>query len=478
MLSRIISKRYLVPDRSLETLANRVSSKLYPPGEQRDLLSGAMRRKLFFPAGNTLLAGIEPIRPNCVILPSVSERNLPNLIQRAEKLWNARIGIGFSFNECEKPLHILEALSEANSNIDLHHRPQRGNMATLSAMHNSIEEFVFSKTNRRSKDKLERKNGYLYNFNTSVVIRDQDIAEHPEHIRMVLEMISEAAWQGGDPGVVFLDRITSQLPYNYANAALELGNIETLVPCGEQAMHPNEVCTLGSINIASEEFWRKEKLGWVWNQELYRDTIKTAVRSLDAAHEAMDLLGDKELERTASLTRRIGLGLMGWSDAISRYCIGYSDQRELIYKIGTDLKTYSRSESIKIGKEKSVCKFTHPYEKSTIDAPRAHLTLTCAAPTGGISLLANNKGFSLDPLPEDLDRISSDQQLHLLKSWQPYFDNTISKTISVREDTRVDKVREIFLKALNSDVKTLTVYRSGSRALQPLQTSPIRCEGC
>ena len=518
MLSRTLASRYLVPNRSLETLRTRVAETLHPSSAQGTTLLRAMEENRFWPAGNTLLAGVEPIRPNCAILPQVSEATYSETLMRAARLWKARVGIGFDLDGCEDPVGALQGLSVANSFIDLGHRPQRGNMATISILHPRVDEFISAKVNRsfpyacamedieghrssksfRTFDSLVHYSGHLrgtsrgpgrtqapfkeedvfrsqktstlYNFNTSVVVRERDITEKPEQVERVLRMVAEAAWSGGDPGVIFMDRITSALPYRYESVSAELGEIGTLVPCGEQAMHPNEVCTLGSINLASPSFWDRDE----FVVQLFRETVDTAVRALDAAHSQMDLLGDRDLERTAERTRRLGLGMMGWADALHGAPRRKERSRELVSIIGKAFKESALSASRDIAeKQNRWCNFAGAEE-------RAHLTLTCAAPTGGISLLAGNRGFSLDPLPEELDGTSPEEQLDDIERWQPHFDNAISKTVSLKKQATVEDMHRTILHALGRSTKTITLYRSGSRPGQPLSTSPegIRCVGC
>ena len=114
-LSETISRRYLIKDRKLETLATRTSSALFKNDKNsRQNLYNAMVSKKFFPAGNTLLAGVEPIRPNCTILPSFTNYKIKETLTRAENLWKARIGIGFDLDKCSNPVLALKELSKRN----------------------------------------------------------------------------------------------------------------------------------------------------------------------------------------------------------------------------------------------------------------------------------------------------------------------------------------------------------------------------
>ena len=158
--------------------------------------------KKFIPAGNTLLAGVDPIMPNCSILPSINEENLGPLLTKAKNLWKKRIGIGFDLSTAEDPIRILDILSQANHNIKLSHRPNRGNMAVLRHNHPRILEFVYLKN-------MWSVNRDFSNFNLSVAFEGD-----PEGLD-ILDDISAASWSSGDPGIIFLDHIRDQVPYNF-----------------------------------------------------------------------------------------------------------------------------------------------------------------------------------------------------------------------------------------------------------------------
>lgn len=85
MLKGVLKKRYLAD--SIEELASNVSSCVGKTSSFRGIYHDLILKKMFIPAGNTLLAGKAPIRPNCCILPTVSDENLSETVERAAKLW-------------------------------------------------------------------------------------------------------------------------------------------------------------------------------------------------------------------------------------------------------------------------------------------------------------------------------------------------------------------------------------------------------
>jgi ribonucleoside-diphosphate reductase alpha chain len=455
-----LQSRYLAG--SMEELAQRVSHTVGKTPEDRITYQEMMSRKRFIPAGNTLLAGVQPVRPNCSILPPITNSTIEQALQRSMILWVERIGIGFDLSELDDPVGVLEQLSAANASIDLGHRPQRGNMAVLKISHPKIRDFITCKTGKSTS--------HLYNFNISVGVRTTDL-DDPTYTS-IFELMAQSAWASGDPGIVFLDKITKVPSENGDADQIEvpsLGKITTTVPCSEQGMFPEEICGLGALNLACPDFWTHTTNGtWSFNKKLFQETIQKAVRFLDDTIDIMEL-SDVGMKAKSLETRRIGLGVMGWADVLHQQNIKYASQEsiELAHKIGAVYKKTAHKASRNLAVERGICPCLIP-----LGIKRRNLTITCVQPTGGINLLTGNKGFAIEPFFAEAHDLSPEMHLQMQAIWQQYLDNCISKTVNLRNDATVADILQTWFQAASIGLKSVTVYRDGSKYNQPMTVSP------
>lgn len=455
ILLPLLRQRYLVD--GYGPLIDRVSSFLSPDDRRQAAhWASLMDENRIWPAGNTLLAGSgEPVRPNCCILPSPCEDSLDATVARARRLWAARIGIGFDLSGCRDPVAVLQRLSAENASVPMEHRPQRGNMATLAITHPEAAQFARAKG---TLDDAER----LYNFNISLAV-DGDSAWHAATEKGgVLDVAADACWRGGDPGIVFLDAIRAAAPYDYNRVSTAYGPLETVVPCGEQAMHANETCSLAAVNLNADAHWLP---GGQLDEHSLAESVQQAVLLLMATRSdrIMDYAGDEALREASNGLNRIGLGVLGWADVLSdrlprgqrRY--GGPESIALAARIGAIYRDVARGTSQTFG-------------------ARRPITTTCMQPTGGITLLAQQKGFGIEP--HFGDEVSVASHLDMVAAWQPYVDNAISKTINLPEDASHADVRDAFVNARRLGLKLVSVYRTGSRSAEPMASTRNRKRSC
>lgn len=432
-------KRYLCEN--ITELAERVARTLADNDAERELFEFIIKTRTFIPAGNTLLAGVADITPNCCVLGRVDEFNFGEILELSKKLWRQRTGVGYDLSGLMDPVARLRQLSAANNEIDLQHRPKRGNMATLEASHPRIREFIACKDDGVS----------LANFNISVSVQSGCLDES------LLQCIAEHAWRTGDPGLILLENAQSYGPVT----AKGLPPIVTCVPCGEQFMHAGETCNLGSINLNSLIL---RDPGHGLNEECLRTVVRAAVTLLDKVVDRL-VFPDEHIRQVSLDARRIGLGVMGWADHLERLGWPYDsgDARGWATHLASRITQFAEERSRELAKELGPCKHSTEFR---------NLSMTCIAPTGGISGLTDNKGYAIEPFFSEAAQVSPHAQIDMQVAWQRHIHNAVSKTVNLPNSASVSDVAEIFRYAIRRRVKGITVYRDGSKQQQPMTLCP------
>ncbi|MFL6284616.1 MAG: adenosylcobalamin-dependent ribonucleoside-diphosphate reductase [Pyrinomonadaceae bacterium] len=212
----------------------------------------------------------------------------------------------------------------------------------------------------------------------------------------VWNRIVASAHRYAEPGVIFIDEV------NRHNHMMDsMGPIYATNPCAEQALHFNNSCNLGSVDLA--KFYDPETLvDW----KRLADTVHWCVRFLDNVIDtcAWPL---PEIDDVVKRTRPVGLGIMGFADLCLRLKIKYgSDESiELVDEIMSRFRRLAWEASCKLGKEKGTFPELKPnyaaYENLLLDlnvisvdgagfdeATPRNYEVTTIAPTGTISLVA------------------------------------------------------------------------------------------
>ena len=552
---RVLRERYLRRDdkgnlvEDAEGMLQRVARAVADPakifGEDSDFWEARflerMRRREFLPNSPTLMnAGISGGQlAACFVLPLEDDiDSIFKALNRMARIHQTGGGTGFSFSALRPradrvrstggitsgPLSFMDLFDHTTAVIRQGGRRRGANMAVLRVNHPDIEEFIDAK----------KTPGRLENFNLSVGITESFCSaldrrlpfalRNPRNGQIVrsvdavglFEKMAQAAWQTGDPGLLFLEEI------NKANSAPSLGMIEATNPCGEQPLLPYESCTLGSLNLAA--FATEDGIDWVELGGAIHDAVVFLDNVIEANHYPFP-----EIENATRRTRKVGLGVMGLADLFARLGVPYdsSEALGLADKIGKFLTERSRAASAKLGDQRG----SFPaFDKSIwpnrgISALR-NATVTCVAPTGTISLLAGVSA-SIEPffalaltrlmldgqrltevhplveaelthlgapgaealrairkhgslrraanIPAELKgrfpialEIKPEWHVRMQAAFQAHVDAAVSKTVNLPAEATASEVREVFTLARSLHLKGITIYRYGSRPGQTL----------
>ena len=497
----------------------------------------------FLPNSPTLMnAGTELQQlAACFVLPvEDSIESIFTAVKQTALIHQSGGGTGFSFSNLRPegdvvkktggvasgPVSFMQIFDAATEQIKQGGRRRGANMGVLESTHPDVEEFISVKSD---EDVLRNFNlsvatttefweAYtsddtydIVNPRTEAVVRQAD----PDAI---LDHIAEAAWEAGDPGLLFLDTI------NEHNPTPHLGRIEATNPCGEVPELPYEACVLGSINLGQHT--DGAEVDW----EKLRETVHLAVRFLDNAIE-MSEFPIPEIEEMVTKTRRLGLGVMGFHDMLVDLRIPYFSAEAV--EFSEELMEFIHEESWAASRQLAAEREPFPaWEDSIRKEPMRNATTTTIAPTGSISLIAGcsasiepiynvvytkqvmggleivndrfvdiakERGFysedlvetlhgrttiqDVEEIPDSVKRlfqtahdVPADHHLKIQAAFQDHVDNAVSKTVNLPQSASVDDVKEIFLAARDLDLKGITVFRSGAKPEQILGESPLKEE--
>ncbi len=318
--------------------------------------------------------------------------------------WGGGIGFGLSdlrpredkisttHGQACGPIAVMKLFSAVGATLTQGAFRLGAHMGQLMVNHPDIRQFIHCKDDDDT----------LQNFNISVQITDEfmkavqndeeialvnprDVGDGPVNevfgtvkARELWDEIAESAWKTGDPGVVFVDRVWETAPNP------QMGRIKTSNPCGEEFLENYGNCCLGSINLDLHV----TEAGFNW--EALEETTRTAVRFLNDVIE-VNSFPLPQLREVNLDTRRIGLGVMGWADALVRMGVSYdSDQAlEIADELGAFLNRTAWDESAKVAEERGPFP---QYEESALKEwglpPVRNASVVTIAPTGTISRIA------------------------------------------------------------------------------------------
>ena len=403
-------------------------------------------------------------------------------------------------------------------------------MATMRCDHPDIEAFINAK----------QEAGRLRMFNLSVLITDAFMQAVQENrpwklvfgvqsyrtiqARDLWDKIMRSTYAYAEPGVIFIDRINRQNNLAYVET------ISASNPCGEQPLPPYGACLLGSINLAAlvhDPFTEAAHL----DLDALMDLVPIAVRMMDNVIDVSRFPLDAQ-EAEARAKRRIGLGVTGLADALIMCRARYGSDRAvaLAEEWIAAIERHAYLASTELAAEKGAFPLYEagPYlagEHIKIldeDVQAAigtngirNALLTSIAPTGTISLFADNVTSGIEPvfaysytrnvlmpdgtrvaeeisdyawrlyrrmfgegaaLPDyfvDAQSLTPRDHLVMQAAVQKHIDSSISKTINCPEALSFDAFKDIYAQAYALGCKGCTTYRPNDVTGAVLETHAV-----
>ena len=529
LAEEIHSEKYRLPGESFEEACNRIAVGLTESSEEYHVFRNILLTQRFLPGGRVQAAIGSPKRVtayNCFVSGKI-EDSMRGIMQRAgeaAETLRSGGGIGYDFStlrpsgdmittlmsQSSGPVSFMEIFNSVCGTIRSAGHRRGAQMGVMRVDHPDILEFIHAKQNDTR----------LTNFNVSVGITDEfmtcvkhnlDFSLHWGNrvrgslpARDLWEAIMRSTWDWAEPGVLFIDRINTENNLWYCE------EITATNPCGEQPLPPFGACLLGSFNLV------QYVSDLTFDMFQLKQDVTSVVRAMDRVIDVTSYPLDEQKEE-AEAKRRMGLGVTGVANALEYlgFPYGSSGFLDALKSVLKCIRDEAYRTSVQLAKERGTFPMYSPLylasnfiqrlpddirlEISNSGIRNSHLT--SIAPTGTISLTANNVSSGIEPvfareytriinMPQGVKRelvqdygvrvlgvepkvasgLTAMEHVEVLLQAQRYVDSAVSKTVNVNPNMAWDDFKGIYLRAWVGGAKGCTTFNSGGKRYGILTT--------
>lgn len=545
--------KYRGDGESFREAVNRVASALRDSDEHFHRFRDIMLDMRFMPAGRiqSAMGATRATTPyNCYVSGTIQDSFVHgdgNIMQRAtEAAATMRMGggIGYDFSTLRPKGALIRKLQSHSSGpiafMDVFNAickcvassgHRRGaQMGVLRVDHPDIEEFIHAKQNTSA----------LTGFNLSIAVTDEFMAAvkvgasfdlkwggevyKTVDARALWETIMRSTWDWAEPGVLFIDTINRMNNLQYCET------IAATNPCGEQPLPPFGACLLGSFNLV--KYIRPKTVreisepAWAFDWDQFALDIEPVVRAMDnVVDRARYPLPEQEKE--AKDKRRMGLGITGLANAAEALGYPYGSPdflafQELVLKtlateayrssalLAHEKGSFPAFDAVEYGRSEFVQKLPEDVQLMIQELGIRNSHLTSIAPTGTISLCADNVSSGIEPVfdyvterpvntPAGVElvevedygvanfgvkgrragEVTAQEHVAVLASAQKWVDSSVSKTCNMDGRMSWEDFKALYMTAWESGAKGCTTFNiDGKRmALLTGKTAPKEDDG-
>jgi len=532
---QIDREKYCQKNESFTDKCFRIAKTLSDDEKHEEALQNILLNMRFLPAGrvqNAIGAARQTTAYNCFVSGTIDD-SMTSIMHRATQAAETMRrggGIGYDFSNIRPRQDLIKSLDSRSSGpvsfmgiydavcqtISSSGHRRGAQMGVLRIDHPDIEEFIRAKHN---SDKLT-------GFNISVGVTDEfmyaltdgkpfDLKFEGRVYKSIdpqalWDEIMRSTWDWAEPGVLFIDQI------NRKNNLWYCEDIAATNPCGEQPLPPFGACLLGSFNLTkylTHTYDAMEETGTnSFNWDLFKDDIYNVVAMMDnVIDRTIYPLPEQEIE--AKDKRRMGLGITGLANAAEMLGYPYASDhfmffterliqvlRDTAYLASADLASAKGpfplyDEKLYLDGASSFAFSLPMHVKDRIrecgGIRNSHLI--SVAPTGTISLMADNISSGIEPpfslfteramnleegqVTERLEdyayargcagrtanSITAEQHRKVLALVQKYVDSAVSKTCNVGSDVSYDDFKRLYYDAWVDGCKGITTFRAAGK---------------